>query len=128
MRGMVRMLPGRQCRHYVRGRCFLEEHRNPGLDQAVRCSVFLRLCEAFDAHVQRSDAFGLDEAAAARIWNERFPRLLDRKACCRDYQPGDSDAFLGCAHAEGDICLRAMPPCPGQCPRYVLSREPSTNG
>jgi hypothetical protein len=128
MSGVVRQLPGRQCRHFVQGRCFLEEHRNPGLDQTVRCGVFLRLCEAFDAHVHRSEAFGLDEAAAARIWNERFPRLIDRDDCCRDYRHGDNDAFLGCVHGEGDICLLSMPPCPGQCPWYVLAREPSTTG
>ncbi|QLA16438.1 hypothetical protein [Desulfolutivibrio sulfoxidireducens] len=128
MPGVVRKLPGRHCRHFVRGRCFLEEHRNPGLDRKIRCGVFIGLAEAFDAHWRRFEAFGLDEAAAARIWNERFPDLLDRQSCCRHYLPGDNENFLGCVHAEGDICLRAMPVCPGQCPFYVLSREPLTNG
>ncbi len=128
MSGVVRRLPGRSCRHYVRGRCFLEEHRNPGFDRKNRCAVFSELAAAFDEHWRRSEAFGLDEAAAARIWSGRFPGLAQRQSCCRHYLPGDNDNFLGCVHAEGDICLRAMPVCPGQCPFYVLGRELPTKG
>ncbi|MGD9609392.1 MAG: hypothetical protein AB7U59_08295 [Desulfovibrionaceae bacterium] len=118
MKAVVTPLPGIGCRHYQGGRCLLEEHRNPGLYVVHRCRVLERLGRAFDDFLLRADNLSLPEERAARLWEARFPATLAREGDCRDYLPGDTQAFPDCRHASGDLCLLAFPVCPGRCARY----------
>ncbi|MHC1789166.1 hypothetical protein [Solidesulfovibrio sp.] len=112
-------LPGEGCRHWQGGRCLCEEHRNPGLDQGNVCAVIDRLGRAFDDFALRADNLGLPDAQAKALWQARFPALLAKEGNCQDYLPGDTTSFPDCAHIAGDLCLLALPPCPGRCRRFL---------
>ncbi len=61
MPARVTPLPGLGCRHYRRGRCLIEEHRNPGLAASNRCLVLERLGRAFDDFLLRAENLSLTE-------------------------------------------------------------------
>lgn len=119
MPAVVTRLSGLGCRHFLAGRCLYEEHRNPGLDQELRCRVLTRLGRAFDDFLIRAEAMGLSEEQAGRVWQDRFPETLARQGSCRDYIPGDTTAFPDCGNAAGELCLLALPACPGRCRRFL---------
>lgn len=118
MPARVNSLPGEGCRHYRRGRCLIEEQRNPGLAAGNRCRILERLGRAFDDFLTRAENLSLSEDQAARLWEARFPAALAREGDCRDYLPGDTQSFPDCRHADGDLCLLAFPVCSGRCARY----------
>ncbi|UJX40276.1 hypothetical protein K9F62_16450 [Desulfovibrio sp. JY] len=124
MSAVVTCLPGLGCRHYLLGRCLYEEHVNPGLDQGFRCRVLTRLGRAFDDFLVRAEAMGLTEEQAGRVWRSRFPETLTREGSCRDYLPGDTTSFPDCANAAGELCLLALPACPGRCRRFFKRQAP----
>ena len=124
MPARVTPLPGLGCRHYLAGRCLYEEHLNPGLDQKLRCLVLTRLGRAFDDFLIRAEAMGLTEEQAGRAWKNRFPDTLARQGTCRDYQAGDTTSFPDCANAAGELCLLALPACPGRCRRFMKRQAP----
>ena len=119
MTGRVARLPGEGCPHCRAGRCLYEEHLNPGLCLANRCAVLNRLCRAFDDFVLRADNLGLTDEQAEALWQARFPATLAKEGNCQDYLPDDTTSFPDCVHAAGDLCLLALPLCPGRCPRYL---------
>ena len=119
MTGRVTRLPGEGCPHCRAGRCLYEEHLNPGLCLANRCAVLNRLCRAFDDFVLRADNLGLTDEQAEALWQARFPATLAKEGNCQDYLPDDTTSFPDCVHAAGDLCLLALPLCPGRCPRYL---------
>lgn len=122
MSARLTRLPGEGCPHCLAGRCLYEEHLNPGLREANRCAVLNRLCRTFDDFVLRADNLGLSDEQAEALWQARFPATLAKEGNCQDYLPGDTTSFPDCAHASGDLCLLAFPPCPGRCPRYLSRR------
>ncbi len=119
MKGRVIRFPGAGCAHFENGRCLYEERLNPGLDKALRCVILNRLERAYDDFLRQADIFELGEGEALRIWEDRFSRLVGQQSDCQDYLPGDNENFLGCVFALGDLCLKAFPPCGGQCPRFA---------
>jgi len=119
MTGRLTRLPGEGCPHCQAGRCLYEEQLNPGLCQANRCAVLNRLCRAFDDFVLRADNLGLTDEQAQVLWQARFPATLAKEGNCQDYLPDDTTSFPDCVHAAGDLCLLALPLCPGRCPRYL---------
>lgn len=119
MTGRLARLPGEGCPHCRAGRCLYEERLNPGLREANRCAVLNRLCRAFDDFVLRADNLGLTDEQAEALWQARFPATLAKEGNCQDYLPDDTTSFPDCVHAAGDLCLLALPLCPGRCPRYL---------
>lgn len=124
MSAALTRLPGQGCRHYLSGRCLYEEHCNPGLDEGARCVVLRRLGRAFDAFLLRADNMGLTDAQAGRAWQARFPATLAKEGNCQDYLPGGTTSFPDCAHAAGELCLLALPACPGRCVRMLRRQDP----
>jgi len=124
MPATVTPLPGESCRHYLFGHCLYAEHVNPGLAQAHRCRVLVRLSQAFDDFLLRVDNLSLSEERAARLWEARFPATLAREGNCQDYLPGGTQSFPDCRHAAGDLCLMAFPACPGRCAHYTRTEGP----
>lgn len=119
MTAIVTALPATGCRYHTLGRCLYEEHINPGLVQAYRCRVLIRLGRAFDDFLQRAENLSLNEERAARLWEARFPATLAREGNCQDYLPGGTQSFPDCRHVSGDLCLVAFPVCTGRCARYA---------
>ncbi len=119
MSASMTRLPGEGCRHFLWGRCLYEEHCNPGLSQRTRCAVLTRLVRLFDDFLARAENLSLTEEQAARLWEARFPALVAKEGNCQDYLPGDTNSFPDCANAAGDLCLLALPVCPGRCARFL---------
>jgi hypothetical protein len=109
-----------------------EERLNPGLQREYRCRVLTRWEKAFDALIDRVDAFGLDDEKASHIWERRLEAMIRRGAQCEDFEliPGDVEAeeapAIACAHVHGDLCLLALPRCSGVC-AYFISRRDSVD-
>ncbi|WP_232286142.1 hypothetical protein [Solidesulfovibrio carbinoliphilus] len=115
-------LSGQGCRHFLAGRCLYAEHVNPGLEEGFVCVVVHRLGRAFDDFLLRAENLGLGEEEAGRVWQARFPATLAKEGNCQDYLPGGTTSFPDCAHAAGELCLLALPACPGRCGRF-FSRQ-----
>ncbi|GFK94569.1 hypothetical protein NNJEOMEG_02416 [Fundidesulfovibrio magnetotacticus] len=111
-------LPAGGCRHFVSGRCLYEEALNPGYQTSYRCTVVLELHGLYDGFLTRAEAFGLSESTAADLWERRFLELCRQDAGCQDRQPGDMNAFPGCAHCLGDVCVLRLPSCDGRCRNF----------
>ena len=118
-------MPGAGCEYYRRGRCLYEENLNPGYNAAHLCRELGRLGREFEGFIERAEAFSLEEQKAYEIWRRKLSQSLAQDCHCQDYLGGDNENFLGCAYAYGDICLKALPICPGRCPRFSL--EPTLN-
>jgi hypothetical protein len=116
-------LPGNHCRHYCLGHCLQAEHANPGYHAGHTCRVVVHLCQAYDAFLKQADAFDLKEATAWDIWRKRFAVLASQETGCQDHKPGGRNEFPDCAHAQGDVCLLALPACQGQCPDFRPHQE-----
>ena len=123
MVAVVTRLPGLGCRHFLAGRCLYEEHLNPGFAIAFRCSVLVHLERDFDDFLRRAEAMALSEEQAGKLWQTRFPTTLAKQETCRGYRPGDTTSFPDCANAAGELCLLALPICPGRCQRYLRHHE-----
>jgi len=119
----VTSLPGCGCRHYQSGRCLYEEHLNPGLCEKYRCAVLTRLGRVFDEFLLRAENMGLSEEQAGRLWQARFPATLAKEGNCQDYLPSDTTSFPDCQNASGELCLLALPACPGRCFRFLTCRD-----
>ena len=118
----VLRLPATGCAYFRQGRCFHLEHLNPGYDPAYRCVVLVRLHQVYDDFLGQADAFSLEETSARSLWEKRFTDFRGKYSGCQDHEPSDMNEFPGCAHALGDVCAKALPPCPGRCRHYVLKR------
>ncbi|MBN2140913.1 MAG: hypothetical protein PHV85_01305 [Desulfovibrionaceae bacterium] len=114
----IHRLPGRGCRFYQKGRCLYEETLNPGLNRDWRCRVLLAWETAYDDFLGQAEAFSLGRDAAVALWERRFQRLVDLDCECPDYLCLPGADLPGCAHALGELCLKALPECPGQCRHY----------
>lgn len=112
-------LPATGCRHFNKGRCLHEEHLNPCYNTAYRCSVLTRLQTLYDSFLNQAEAFGLDESAAATIWERRFQALCREDTGCQAYEPGDMETFPGCANGLGDLCVLRLPECGGRCSNFT---------
>ncbi|MFW5734203.1 MAG: hypothetical protein ACOCWR_03995 [Oceanidesulfovibrio sp.] len=106
-----------------------EERINPGLNQEYRCTVLKRWENAFDALIDRVDAFGLDDEQASHIWERRLEAMIRRGAQCREFEllSGDVDAeempAIACRHVFGELCMLRLPRCGGICPCYISRRD-----
>ncbi|TVM15967.1 hypothetical protein DPQ33_13440 [Oceanidesulfovibrio indonesiensis] len=106
-----------------------EERINPGLNQEFRCSVLKRWENAFDALIDRVDAFGLDDEQASHIWERRLETMIRRGTQCRNFEliAGDAESdeapAIACTHVHGDLCMLALPRCSGVCAYYISRRE-----
>ncbi|MGE4554076.1 MAG: hypothetical protein AB7D57_13270 [Desulfovibrionaceae bacterium] len=114
----VLRLPGIACRHHHRGRCLYEERLNPGYHAGFRCVVLESWEAAFEAFVDRAEAFGLDQSDAAGIWRRRMDGLMAGARDCGDYLASDVDDGPGCVHFLGGLCVLRLPACEGLCPRF----------
>lgn len=128
-RSKISAFPGRNCVFWDSGRCMREERLNPGLNQDFRCSVLKQWESAFDALIDRVDAFGLDDEQASHIWERRLEAMVRRGAHCRDFELNSSDVdseeapAIACVHVHGDLCLLALPRCNGVCAYYISRRD-----
>ena len=114
----IRPLPGTACRFHIRGRCLYEERLNPGWNRAWRCRVLLRWERAYDTFLDQADNFVMEPATAKGIWENRLQRLMRLGHGCPDFEPGGKDEMTGCRHIHADLCLAALPACPGQCRNF----------
>lgn len=122
MTASIRRLPGHQCRYFARGRCLYEERLNPGYDRSLRCRVLLEWEASYDDFLLRAEAFRLGAATAAGLWENKIERLVEDIARCENFAPGGTEA-TGCANALDELCVCALPPCPGRCRRFVRDGE-----
>jgi hypothetical protein len=114
----ISRLPASGCRYFLNGRCLYEEELNPGYNLDFRCVLLRRWERAFDDFLGRAEAFGLAQASAADAWARRFERLLGEDADCPDYRREAGRDLPDCVHCRGDICVKALPECPGHCLRF----------
>jgi hypothetical protein len=115
----VRPMPGDACRFFRQGRCLYEERLNPGYHLSWRCLVLTRWEGEYDDFLQRAEAFRLDDAPAARLWEKRFEGLLREGINCPRFVSGGVGEVLGCSLLFGDVCLAALPACEGVCRRFL---------
>lgn len=108
--------PGIACACYRQGRCLKEEIRNPGLHLTYHCGILQKNIIAWDAFLDRAEAFSLSEEEAARIWRQRETQLLS--APC-PLKSAPSCHPRDCPYYQEDICALLLPPCPGVCPAFV---------
>ncbi len=120
--GLVRRLPGRDCRFFQRGRCLYEERLNPGYHAGWRCRVLARWEAAYEDFLRQADAFGLEEASASGLWRQRFERLAAGDPQCLQFQPSREGDLPGCVFVLEGLCLLTLPDCAGLCPRFQSSR------
>ncbi len=113
-------LPGTGCRFYRHGVCLYEECRNPGWQTAWRCRALDKLEDDFTAYMDRAECFGLSEEHARHLWERRWESVWILPFLCPDFAPAPSDA-QECCWLWGDVCLRALPPCPGRCREFILA-------
>lgn len=111
----ITRLPACGCRYFLGGRCLYEEELNPGYNVGFRCVVLRRWEQAFDDFLNRAEAFGLAQGVAADAWARRFERLLGEDPECPEYLRAEGLDLPDCMHCRGEICIRALPQCPGQC-------------
>ncbi|SKA80408.1 hypothetical protein SAMN02745704_01348 [Paucidesulfovibrio gracilis DSM 16080] len=123
----VRKMPGNACRYYVAGRCNYHERLNPGYDESLRCRFLVQCEDAFDAFLDRAEAFALSQEQTVAFWNRRFQRLQEEGCFCPDYCYSEDGGDQGCVHGYGDVCILALPKCEGRCRRFVLIPEVSDN-
>ncbi len=126
MTARIRRLPGTDCRHNVRGRCLYEERLNPGYHRDWRCRVVQGWEESYDDFLLRAEAFRLEAAAAAGLWESHVERMVRRGPQCRDFVPG-GDGVPGCSRALEELCLLRLPECSGRC-RHFESRGEGPGG
>ena len=122
MTARLRRLPGNECRHFAGGRCLFEEQRNPGYNREWHCRVLLQWEASYDDFLLRADAFRLDVAAAAGLWERRVERLVARAPECEDFCQGGG-AATGCANAVAELCLLRLPECRGRCAHFAPCPE-----
>lgn len=130
--------PGQGCRHHVRGRCLLDERRNPGLEQAWRCRVLQAWGDTYDRFLDQVEAFSLSDETAMDIWKRRMQHLGHPRQWCDEFvQAFDADdypelpagvaadevAAVGCLHILEDLCLKELPACAGVCAYFEPRRE-----
>lgn len=118
MTARIRRLPGNDCHHFVHGRCLYEEHLNPGYNRRWRCSVLLSWEDSYDDFLLRAEAFQLEAATAAGLWEGRIERLVEAAPGCGDFVSG-GDGATGCANAVSELCLAALPVCEGRCRKFT---------
>jgi hypothetical protein len=123
MTARIRRLPGNECRHFASGRCLFEEQRNPGYHRDWRCRVLAQWEESYDEFLLRAEAFRLEDAAAAGLWERRMERLVAARPDCPDFRQGGAGA-TGCVHALADLCLLRLPGCAGRCRRFAPCPRP----
>lgn len=126
----ISLFPGQACRHHHRGRCLLEERRNPGWHEGFRCKALREMETAYDHFLEQSERFGLDEETALRVWRGRLTDLLRAGHGCSEYLPAEEDSsaaqgVMGCEHEFQTLCVRSLPVCQGVCRHYVTGREES---
>lgn len=123
MTAHIRRLPGNECRHFASGRCLFEEQRNPGYHRNWRCRVLVQWEASYDDFLLRAEAFRLEEAAVAGLWERRVERLVAAAPDCPDFRRGGGTA-TGCAHGVAELCLLRLPQCPGRCGHFAPCPEP----
>lgn len=111
-------LPGVACRHYFGNHCLYEERLNPGYHESFRCTVLQGWEEAFEAFVDRAEAFGLEPSDASLFWRRRLDALLSGSRDCSDFLATDGDG-PGCVHFLGGLCVLRLPACAGRCSRFA---------
>lgn len=123
MTARIRRLPGTDCRYHVQGRCLYQERLNPGYNQAWRCRVVQGWEASYDDFLLRAEAFRLEAATAAGLWESQVERMVRRGPRCPDYDPG-GEGVTGCTHALDELCLLAVPACRGRCRHFEPPCEP----
>lgn len=119
----VLRLPAVTCAHFLAGRCFYEEHLNPGYDQRLQCGVLLKLQAMYDSFLDQADAFGLGESQAHGMWERRFLELCRHDTGCQDYEPGGNEGFPNCLHGMEGLCVLRFPECAGRCRNFSLKHR-----
>lgn len=122
MTAPIRRLPGNECRHFAGGRCLFEERRNPGYNRSWQCRVLLQWEACYDDFLLRAEAFRLEAASAAGLWERRVERLVAQAPDCADFRRGGG-AATGCANAVGELCLLRLPECQGRCAHFAPCPE-----
>ncbi|MCG8532526.1 MAG: hypothetical protein MI749_17945 [Desulfovibrionales bacterium] len=127
MAGQVSKLPGIHCAYYIQGRCFYEEHINPGDHEEWQCTEIRRILHEYDDFVERADRFSLDDEEAGKLWEVHEESLPLVGTLCPSYCPnpckqcGKEGQITDCEHEQALICILQLPVCTGVCRRYKHS-------
>lgn len=119
--GEIKHLPGNECQHYVRGRCFYEERLNPGYAEHWRCQVLARWESAFDDFLSRAEYFGVAQDAVPDLWGRQFQRLARDVFHCRNYTYSHEAEVPACRQHVDGVCIMSLPRCMGRCRHFMIS-------
>jgi len=114
MTAHIRRLPGKECLYHVRDRCLYEERLNPGYNRRWRCRVLQGWEASYDDFLLRAEAFQLESATVAGLWESRVERLVEQRPDCAEFCRGGTEV-TGCIHTLDELCLLALPVCAGRC-------------